>query len=98
MAILILFVICAAEAAAIGLLFARLDSEVSILDNGSARMMGKIHELEKKVSALEQGEVPDYRKAKEAAAAMNEFASGLSGIFGYDPFKALKKKNEEQEA
>ncbi len=46
--------------------------------------------MDKRLSDLEKGIVPDFEKAKVAADAVNDFSSGITGILGYDPFDALK--------
>ena len=43
-----------------------------------------------RIKALEDGAVPDYEKAKAAANAVNNFNDGISGILGFDPYKALQ--------
>lgn len=47
-----------------------------------------------RVSELEKGTVPDYEKAKEAAKAVNDFNSGITGILGFDPYEALKQQRD----
>ena len=53
-------------------------------------------ELSERIAELENGTVPDYEKAKEAAKAVNDFNRGISAIMGYDPFEARKKAQEER--
>lgn len=48
-----------------------------------------------RIKALEDGTVPDYEKAKEAAKAVNDFNSGISGILGFDPYVAIRKQRED---
>lgn len=53
-------------------------------------------EYSERLTALENGAVPDHEKAKEAAKATNDFMAGVAGIMGFDPFVALKRaKNPE---
>lgn len=52
--------------------------------------------IETRVSELEKGTVPDYEKAKEAAKAVNDFNSGITGILGFDPYEALKQQREKE--
>lgn len=52
--------------------------------------------IEERIEALEKGTVPDYEKAREAAKAVNDFNSGLTGILGFDPYDALKKSRENR--
>lgn len=53
------------------------------------KMEGRFTSLEDRVDKLETGAVPDYEKAKQAAVAVNDFNSGITGILGYDPYEAL---------
>ena len=55
-----------------------------------------VKNLEERLKALEKGVVPDFEKAKEAANAMNDFNAGISGILGFDPYKALQAQREKQ--
>ena len=52
--------------------------------------------MEMRITDLENGTVPDFEQAKEAARAVNDFNKGLSAIMGYDPFEARKKAQEER--
>ena len=38
----------------------------------------------------------DYSQAQEAANKVNDFASGLSSIFDYDPLVAIKKGRKKE--
>ena len=50
-----------------------------------------------RVTALENGAVPDFEKAKQAAAAVNNFNDGITGILGFDPYEALRmQRNKER--
>ena len=53
-----------------------------------------LKKLDERITALENGTVPDYEKAKEAANAVNDFNAGISGILGFDPMAVLKKQRE----
>lgn len=53
-------------------------------------------ELSARLDALENGAIPDYEKAKEAAKAVNDFNSGIAGIFGFDPYDAIRRKGESE--
>lgn len=55
----------------------------------------RIRQLEKQVNALEKGTVPDYEKAKDAAKAVDDFNSGITGILGFDPYQVLKAQRGE---
>lgn len=44
------------------------------------------------ITDLRNGIVPDYEKAKAAAKAVDDFNTGLAGIMGYDPMKAIKRE------
>lgn len=57
---------------------------------------GAVEALEARIKALEDGTVPDYEKAREAAKAVDEFHQGLANILNYDPYE-LAKKNREGE-
>ena len=48
-----------------------------------------------KIGALENGVVPDFEKAKEAANAVNNFNAGITGILGFDPYHAIRAQREE---
>lgn len=56
----------------------------------------RIARMERRVQSLEQGTVPDYEKAKDAANAINDFNSGITGILGFDPYDALKAQRGER--
>lgn len=49
-----------------------------------------------RVADLEKGVVPDFEKAKEAAAAVNNFNDGITGILGFDPYDALKAQRNRE--
>ena len=49
-----------------------------------------------RVADLEKGIVPDFEKAKEAAAAVNNFNDGITGILGFDPIDALKAQRDRE--
>lgn len=49
-----------------------------------------------RIEALENGAVPDYEKAKEAANAVNNFNAGITGILGYDPYSALQAQRDRE--
>ena len=55
----------------------------------------KITEITERITALEEGIVPDFEKAKEAANAVNDFNAGISGILGFDPYEALQAQREQ---
>lgn len=52
--------------------------------------------VEKRLSDLEGGVIPDYEKAKQAAKAVNDFSAGISGILGFDPMEALRQSREQE--
>ena len=52
------------------------------------------HELEKRISDLEEGLIPDHEEAKRAVQSLNDFNRGISSIMGFDPYEALKKENQ----
>ena len=52
--------------------------------------------LADRVTDLEKGVVPDFEKAKEAAAAVNNFNDGITGILGFDPYDALKAQRDRE--
>ena len=51
--------------------------------------------LARRIKALEDGIVPDFEKAKEAANAVNDFNAGITGILGFDPYEALQAQREQ---
>lgn len=51
--------------------------------------------VEQRLSNLEGGVIPDYEKAKQAAKAVNDFSTGISGILGFDPMQALQQRREK---
>ena len=53
-----------------------------------------IPELADRIKSLEEGVVPDFEKAKEAANAVNNFNDGITGILGFDPYKALQAQRD----
>ena len=52
-------------------------------------------EIKARLDALEKGAVPDFEKAKEAAKAVNDFNTGITGILGFDPYAALQAQREQ---
>lgn len=46
------------------------------------------------IKALEDGTVPDYERAKEAAKAVDDFHQGLANILNFDPYDAAKANRE----
>ena len=48
--------------------------------------------FDKRITALENGVVPDFEQAKAAADAVNNFNAGITGILGFDPHEVLKKQ------
>ena len=52
-------------------------------------------EIKARLDALEKGAVPDFEKAKEAAKAVNDFNTGITGILGFDPYTALQAQREQ---
>ena len=60
------------------------------------RYENSVGKLADRIEALEKGIVPDFEKAKEAANAVNDFNAGISGILGFDPYKALQAQREKQ--
>lgn len=59
-----------------------------------AELEGHLAEAQEKIEALENGSVPDFEKAKEAANAVNDFNAGISGILGFDPMAVIRKQRE----
>lgn len=53
-------------------------------------------ELRNRIRKLEEGVVPDYEKAKEAARAVDDFNAGLSAIMNFDPMAAARKSRNEK--
>lgn len=53
-------------------------------------------ELLCRIRKLEEGVVPDYEKAKEAARAVDDFNAGLSAIMNFDPMAAARKSRNEK--
>lgn len=52
-------------------------------------------DLDRRVANLENGIVPDFEKAKEAASAVNNFNAGITGILGFDPYSALQAQRQK---
>ncbi len=59
------------------------------------KLQPQIAKMEARVKALENGTVPDFEKAKEAANAVNAFNSGITGILGFDPYEALRRARDD---
>lgn len=53
--------------------------------------------LSARIDALEKGISPDYDKAKEAANALNAFNDSINAILGYDPYKAIRQKDGDND-
>lgn len=51
-------------------------------------------ELGDRIKKLEEGIVPDFEQAKEATKAVNDFAAGITGILGFDPYSVIKATRE----
>lgn len=51
-------------------------------------------ELSERIRKLEEGVVPDFEQAKEATKAVNDFAAGITGILGFDPYSVIKASRE----
>ena len=62
--------------------FKRQDDSIAGFKNGVIEQLGRL-EL-------------DYSQAQEAANKVNDFASGLSSIFDYDPLVAIKKGRKKE--
>lgn len=52
--------------------------------------------IEKRLSDLEHGVVPDYAEALAAKNSVDEFNKGLSAIMGFDPIAAYRKQAEKE--
>lgn len=52
--------------------------------------------FERRLKDLENGVMPDYEKAREAAKAVNSFNDGITGILGFDPYTALQAQREKE--
>ena len=50
----------------------------------------------RRLADLENGLLPDYEKAKEAANAVNSFNDGITGILGFDPYAALQAQRDKE--
>lgn len=48
-----------------------------------------------RVKSLENGVVPDFEEAKQAARAVDDFNRGLSNILGFDPMESLQREREK---
>lgn len=73
----------------IGEQFGKLDARIKGLESGV------VPGFDERIKKLENGIVPDFEKAKEAANAVNEFNTGITGILGYDPYSALRRARED---
>lgn len=62
----------------------------------NAAMLQIENQVIPRIAALENGAVPDYEKAKEAANAVNNFNAGITGILGYDPYSALQAQRDRE--
>lgn len=51
-------------------------------------------DLGDRIKKLEEGIVPDFEQAKEATKAVNDFAAGITGILGFDPYSVIKATRE----
>ena len=60
-----------------------------------SKVMEVTQHLTGRIKALEDGIVPDFEKAKEAANAVNDFNAGITGILGFDPYEALQAQREQ---
>ena len=66
----------------------------ALLQYVDSKIAEKTQGFEDRIKALEDGVVPDYEKAKAAANAVNDFNDGISGILGFDPYKALQAQRD----
>jgi predicted Holliday junction resolvase-like endonuclease len=55
-----------------------------------------IIETRNAVSEQVNGLLLDYTQAQEAANKVNDFASGLSSIFDYDPMEAIRRNRNKE--
>ena len=61
----------------------------------AAEAVGTIQtEYDRRIRDLENGVVPDFEKAKEAAKAVNDFNDSIANIMGFDPFESLKQQRD----
>jgi len=51
---------------------------------------------EQRLDKLEQGAVPNYEQAKEAAGAVNNFNQGITNILNYDPMESLRRQRSQE--
>ncbi len=73
----------------------KISGEDEFLANRISEISFDVSQLTSRVAELEGGTVPDYEKAKAAAKAVNDFHAGISDIFGFDPYDALKRSREK---
>lgn len=73
-----------------------LDAFGEKIDERFKRQNDAIIEFKNTVSAQLGRLELDYSQAQEAANKVNDFASGLSSIFDYDPLVAIKKGRKKE--
>ena len=88
-----------AQTAAINLEVKRVEEACKAeLEATEARAKAEIEkvkaELSERIKKLEEGVVPDFEQAKEATKAVNDFAAGITGILGFDPYSVIKATRE----
>lgn len=71
-----------------------LKGEVKACGDKADGLAESVSELDKRVSALENGICPDFEEAKAAAKAVNDFNSGLSAILNFDPLHEEKMRKD----
>lgn len=89
----LIFCSLALIAAGASLWFAILERSRS--NKRNTALCALVDRLSDRVDALEKGTVPDFEKAKAAAAAVNDFNAGITGILGFDPYEAIRKQRKE---
>ena len=73
----------------------RNTAQVDYVDESIRPLGEQLGKFDERIKKLENGIVPDFEKAKEAANAVNEFNTGITGILGYDPYSALRRARED---
>lgn len=72
-----------------------LTEHIKSMQANIEELANKTTALQDKLTQLENGVIPDYEKAKEAAKAVNDFNAGITGILGFDPYAALQAQRDK---
>jgi hypothetical protein len=72
-----------------------VEEKKAILFNLREEIYAECNKLCNRIENLENGIVPDFEEAKQAARAVDDFNKGLSNILGFDPMESLQRERQK---